>query len=62
MKTRPDFAISYAEAAHRLGCTVQSIHRMIKDGRIQRAIMPGMKKGCGIVADSVNALLKGGAQ
>jgi len=62
MSTRPDFAISYAEAANRLGCTKQTIQRMLLDGRLQRAVLPGLKKGCGVVSASVEALLKGGAQ
>ena len=62
MKTRPENAISYAEAARRLGCSRPTIPLMLKDGRLRRTVLPGMKKGCGVLVDSVNALLKGGAQ
>lgn len=62
MNTRPDYAISYADAATRLGCTKTTIHLMLKDGRLKRAVRPGLKKGCGVLAASVDELMKGGAK
>lgn len=55
-----DRILKIREAAARLACTPRTVFNLIQQGQLARIRLPGRKRGCGVRASEITALINGG--
>lgn len=55
----PLLFVTYAEAARRLGVTVNGVKRMVEEGRLKRVYRGCTKRARGVTPESLSACLRG---
>lgn len=50
-------AVRPAKAAETIGCNVRLIHRLAKEGKLRKVILPGRHRAIGILESDVIALI-----